>query len=132
MRIEQYIYLGAGESGNTLAVSESIIFSNGAYRIAFQALPGTLFTLAKADPAEYHYIDPKDPTVITMGPTGIYELGFITADIPQFMVLRTVDKDAPMILDVILPDTTDTSNSTMVENYLNSLLNEENYGGTNI
>lgn len=137
MKVLQYVYWGEESSSsypnsertNTLTPGQVITFDNQqAYRIAFQALPGTLFTLkADAQPAQYNYIDPNDKSVICMGPTGIYELGYTEALIPQFLVLRTVDSESPMILDVLVREASDTYNTSYITNYLNSLLSEENY-----
>lgn len=137
MKVLQYVYWGEESSSsypnsertNTLTPGQVITFDNQqAYRIAFQALPGTLFTLkAGAQPAQYNYIDPNDKSVICMGSTGIYELGYTEALIPQFLVLRTVDDKSPMILDVLVREASDTYNTSYITNYLNSLLSEENY-----
>lgn len=147
MKVLQYVYWGEEESSsdrttpypnsertNTLVPGQVITFDNQqAYRIAFQALPGTLFTLeAGALPDQYNHITPNDKSVICMGPTGIYELGFTKALIPQFLVLRTVDSKSPMILDVLVYEASDTYNTSYITNYLNSLLSEENYEGVNI
>lgn len=147
MKVLQYIYWGEEGSGsnntnsypnsertNTLTPGQVITFDNQpAYRIAFQALPGTLFTLkAGALPDQYNHITSNDKSVICMGPTGIYELGYTEALIPQFLVLRTVDSRSPMILDVLVHEASDTYNTSYITNYLNSLLSEENYEGVNI
>lgn len=147
MKVLQYVYWGEEESSgdrttpypnsertNTLAPGQVITFDNQqAYRIAFQALPGTLFTLkAGAQPTQYNYINPNDKSVICMGPTGIYELGYTEALIPQFLVLRTVDNESPMILDALVYEASDTYNTSYITNYLNSLLSEENYEGVDI
>ena len=147
MKVLQYVYWGEensdddrinsypnSERTNTLVPGQVITFDNQqAYRIAFQALPGTLFTLkAGAQPNQYNYINPNDKSVICMGPTGIYELGYTEALIPQFLVLRAVDSKSPMILDVLVHEASDTYNTSYITNYLNSLLSEENYEGVNI
>lgn len=137
MKVSQYIYLGddstdsSNERINTLTVGTPISFAqNYAYRIAFQALPGTLFTLKAGATSDSIY--PNDKSIITMGPTGIYEIGYTQPLIPQFLVLKIIDKNSPMILDVLQSESVDRENITTVTNYLSNLLEEEDYGGTNI
>lgn len=131
---ETIISNNTGERTNTLKCGVPISFgSNGAYRIAFQALPGTLFTLKEgADGSQYNYVNSNDKSIICMGPTGIYELGFTEAIISQFLVIKMVDENSPMILDVLVGEASDIQNSAAITNYLTNLLNESNYEEVNI
>lgn len=71
-----------------------------AYRIGFQALPGTKFTITGTNS--------DTPSEITMGPTGIYEIGFSTPLIEDFNVTEPIDSPhSIMILDAILANETD-------------------------
>lgn len=86
----------------------------GAFRIAFQALPGTVFCL-KGTGGE---------TEIVMGPTGIYELGFSRALIRDFCVKSVIgdSNTAVMILDALIATTNDETINTydqalLAENY---------------
>lgn len=71
-----------------------------AYRIGFQALPGTKFTITGTNN--------DTPSEIIMGPTGIYEIGFATPLIEDFNVTEPIDSPhSIMILDAILASDTD-------------------------
>lgn len=86
----------------------------GAFRIALQALPGTLFCV-KGTGSEMN---------IVMGPTGIYELGFSRALIKDFCIKETVGdtKSAIILLDALIATTNDES-----ANPYNQALLAENY-----
>lgn len=84
-----------------IGINEQINFranreGSGAFRIAFQALPGTKFALNSSAG--------ETGTVIEMGPTGIYELGFSRAIIDNFTLISSPDDQSLMMLDILLAD----------------------------
>lgn len=123
MHVEQFVSLGGSGSN----INET--FPKKAFRIAFQALPGTKFQILSENSVA-QVIDENQPT-ITMGPTGIYELGFTNAIIRGFRVTEQVDNTMPMILDVLCDDQSDirSNDLTRIPNFINYLLSEENYSG---
>ena len=103
MLIQQYIYRKEG-AGN-LQPETLYEFDRGAYRIAFQALPGTEFEIEGN--SEGVTIDQLNQNLqgnktLIMGHTGIYELGFSVPIIKSFKITKTVDTNTIMILDVLV------------------------------
>lgn len=150
MQVEQYVYLGKDNTNNTLSLNDMIGFTNGAYRIAFQALPGTKFIYSgenygnnnansqeQEDTQEESNEQQEDTQeesneeqgdTLIMGPTGIYEIGFQEPLIYSFKVCSMVDPQSIMILDVLASEgSNSTENIISNVNVLDSLFEEQNY-----
>ena len=107
MEIKQWI-------NEQIPSSKSALFEehDGAYRIGFQALPGTKFCICGEGNSE---------SEIIMGPTGIYELGFVAPIIKDFYVKEKIDSPhSVLILDAILS----TSSDEDITNYDIALITE--------
>lgn len=89
---------------NTLS-SEISFGDYGAFRIGFQALPGTTFKINGKGAQNDTSLD------ITMGPTGIYELGFVQPLIKSFSVVSEVETNSVMILDALVAEATESESS---------------------
>lgn len=73
-------------------INEAIPFEGGAYAVGIQATPGTKF-----------YFNNNNDNLITMGPSGIYQLNFSTPTIGS-IIFTTMVGSLPIILDYIQED----------------------------
>lgn len=126
MQVKQYTYLGSSNNRqNTLNPGQTIEFTKGAYRIAFQALPGTIFRYSGENTGSEN-----EDNHLIMGPTGIYEIGFSEPLISEFEVITVIEENSVMILDVLEQgslDRNDNRNIISNINILDSLLEEPDY-----
>ena len=126
MQVKQYTYLGSSNNEqNTLNPGQTIEFINGAYRIAFQALPGTIFRYSGENTGSEN-----EDNHLIMGPTGIYEIGFSEPLISEFEVITVIEENSIMILDVLEQGSLDRNNNRNIIsniNILDSLLEEPDY-----
>ena len=143
MKIIQYVNKPIDNTGNvnnsirTLEPNQLIDFDaeGGAYRIAFQALPGTQFKIIGDDDAilDMDVINPSliGETGLIMGHTGIYELGFATPIIKGFMIYNIIDDKSIMILDALVRGTGATQSQSRALTAQDFDYYEEVYGSTN-
>lgn len=112
MKIIQRVYIGANtalpQGTISLPLRENLLNDEGnAYRIAFQALPGTKFRIAEQSEENAvgsNLIDTRldSDEILVMGHTGIYELGFARPLISSFIVEEIVDDKSIMLFDALV------------------------------
>lgn len=112
MKIIQRVYAGAGitlpQGATSMPLGENLLKDEGnAYRVAFQALPGTQFRISGQSEENVmgnNLIDTRldSNEVLVMGHTGIYELGFSQALISNFTVEKIVDDKSIMLFDALV------------------------------
>lgn len=125
MKIIQRVYVGAKtalpQGTTSLPLRENLLKDEGnAYRIAFQALPGTKFRIAgqsEENAVGSNLIDTRldSDEILVMGHTGIYELGFARPLISSFIVEEIVDDKSIMLFDALVQgESTNSSQSRTI------------------
>ena len=142
MKVIQRIWKGQNSEENTISLNENLLTETNsgqtrkAYRIAFQALPGTTFEILgenEENSLGEQSIDSRldSSGTLIMGHTGIYELGFSRPIITSFKIISTVDEKSIMLFDaLVLGDETPGQTRTITAQEFDYLENE--YAGTNV